>query len=38
MGFTHQVEESWRPGLQRLLADVDAGKVDVIVVYKIDRL
>ena len=27
-----------RPGIQRLLADVDAGKVDVIVVYKIDRL
>lgn len=27
-----------RPGLQRLLADVEAGKVDVIVVYKIDRL
>ena len=27
-----------RPGLQRLLADMDAGKVDVIVVYKIDRL
>ena len=27
-----------RPGLQRLLADVNAGKVDVIVVYKIDRL
>ena len=27
-----------RPGLQRLLADVDAGKVDAIVVYKIDRL
>ena len=27
-----------RPGLQRLLADIDAGKVDVIVVYKIDRL
>ena len=27
-----------RPGLQRLLTDVDAGKVDVIVVYKIDRL
>ena len=25
-------------GVQRLLADVDAGKVDVIVVYKIDRL
>ena len=27
-----------RPGLQRLLADVDAGKVDVIVMYKIERL
>ena len=27
-----------RPGLQRLLTDVNAGKVDVIVVYKIDRL
>ena len=27
-----------RPGLQRLLADVAAGKVDVILVYKIDRL
>ena len=27
-----------RPGLQRLLADLEAGKVDVIVVYKIDRL
>jgi site-specific DNA recombinase len=27
-----------RPGLQRLLADVKAGKVDVIVVYKVDRL
>ena len=27
-----------RPGLQRLLVDIDAGKVDVIVVYKIDRL
>ena len=27
-----------RPALQRLLADVDAGLVDVIVVYKIDRL
>ena len=27
-----------RPGLQRLLADVDGGKVDVIVVYEIDRL
>ncbi|HWJ70683.1 MAG TPA: recombinase family protein [Sphingobium sp.] len=27
-----------RPALQRLLADVEAGKVDVIVVYKVDRL
>jgi DNA invertase Pin-like site-specific DNA recombinase len=27
-----------RPGLQRLLAEVRAGKVDVIIVYKVDRL
>jgi DNA invertase Pin-like site-specific DNA recombinase len=27
-----------RPALQRLLEDIDAGKVDTIVVYKIDRL
>ncbi|MGE0774555.1 MAG: recombinase family protein [Sphingomonadaceae bacterium] len=27
-----------RPALKRLLADVEAGKVDVILVYKIDRL
>ena len=27
-----------RPGLRRLLADIDAGKIDVIVVYKVDRL
>jgi site-specific DNA recombinase len=27
-----------RPGLQRLLSDVETGLVDVIVVYKIDRL
>lgn len=27
-----------RPGLQRLLADIEAGQVDVIVVYKVDRL
>ncbi|KWV91752.1 recombinase family protein [Erythrobacter sp. YT30] len=27
-----------RPALQQLLADVRAGKVDVVVVYKIDRL
>ena len=27
-----------RPALQRLLADIAEGKVDVVVVYKIDRL
>jgi site-specific DNA recombinase len=27
-----------RPALQRLLADIDAGHVDCIVVYKVDRL
>ena len=27
-----------RPALQRLLADIAAGKIDIIVVYKIDRL
>jgi site-specific DNA recombinase len=27
-----------RPGLRSLLADVDAGLIDVVVVYKIDRL
>ena len=27
-----------RPGLQQLLLDVEAGKIDVIVVYKVDRL
>jgi site-specific DNA recombinase len=27
-----------RPALKRLLADIDLGKVDVVVVYKIDRL
>ena len=27
-----------RPALQRLLSDIAAGKVDVVVVYKIDRL
>ena len=27
-----------RPALQRLLGDVRAGKIDVIVVYKVDRL
>ena len=27
-----------RPGLQRLLTDVRAGRIDIIVVYKVDRL
>jgi len=27
-----------RPALQRLLSDIAAGKIDVVVVYKIDRL
>ncbi|WP_217520150.1 recombinase family protein [Roseicyclus elongatus] len=27
-----------RPGLQRLMADIDAGRIDMVVVYKIDRL
>jgi site-specific DNA recombinase len=27
-----------RPGLQRLLADIDAKRIDMVVVYKIDRL
>src|SRR4029077_15741427 len=27
-----------RPALQRLLADLTAGRVDIVVVYKIDRL
>src|SRR6202047_3990591 len=27
-----------RPALKRLLVDIEAGKVDIVVVYKIDRL
>ena len=27
-----------RPALKRLMADIEAGKIDVIVIYKIDRL
>jgi DNA invertase Pin-like site-specific DNA recombinase len=27
-----------RPALQRMLADIGAGKIDVVVVYKVDRL
>jgi len=29
---------TWTPALKRLLADIEAGKVDVVVIYKIDRL
>lgn len=35
-GFTGGNME--RPALQRLLADLDAGKIDCVVVYKVDRL
>jgi site-specific DNA recombinase len=35
-GFSGGTTE--RPALQRLLADVQAGRIDVIVVYKVDRL
>src|SRR5262245_38371003 len=27
-----------RPALQRLMADIEAGKIDAVVVYKVDRL
>lgn len=27
-----------RPALQRLLGDIDAGRIDIVVVYKVDRL
>jgi len=35
-GFTGGSME--RPTLQRLLADIEAGKIDCVVVYKVDRL
>jgi site-specific DNA recombinase len=35
-GFSAATME--RPALQRLLADITAGRVDIVVVYKIDRL
>ena len=35
-GFTGANME--RPALRRLLADIDAGRVDCVVVYKVDRL
>jgi site-specific DNA recombinase len=27
-----------RPGLKRLMSDIEAGKIDIVVVYKVDRL
>ena len=27
-----------RPGLRKLLADIESGKVDCVLVYKVDRL
>ena len=27
-----------RPGIERLIQDIEAGRVDVVVVYKVDRL
>ena len=27
-----------RPGLKQIMADIEAGKVNVVVVYKVDRL
>ena len=27
-----------RPGLKRLMADIERGQIDIVVVYKIDRL
>jgi site-specific DNA recombinase len=35
-GYTGATLE--RPALQRLLADVEAGRIDVVIVYKLDRL
>ena len=35
-GFTAPNME--RPALQRLLSDIQAGKVDCVVIYKVDRL
>ncbi len=35
-GFTGS--NSDRPGLRRLLADIEAGKIDAVLVYKVDRL
>ena len=35
-GFTGS--NSDRPGLRRLLTDIEAGKIDAVLVYKVDRL
>src|SRR2546428_3985028 len=35
-GFSGGTTE--RPALKQLIGDIDAGKVDVVVVYKVDRL
>ena len=35
-GFSGATME--RPALRRLLADITAGRVDIVVIYKIDRL
>lgn len=35
-GFTGANME--RPGLRRLMVDIEAGRVDCVVVYKVDRL
>ncbi len=35
-GFT--AANTDRPGFQRLLADIEAGKIDAVVIYKLDRL
>src|SRR5437764_1441116 len=35
-GFTGANLE--RPGLKRMLADVEAGRIDCVVIYKVDRL
>ncbi|MBS0264146.1 MAG: recombinase family protein [Planctomycetes bacterium] len=35
-GFTGGNME--RPALRRLLADIDAGRIDIVIVYKVDRL
>ena len=33
-----QVHRRSRPALQRILADIAAGRIDIVAVYKVDRL